>query len=834
MPEIPRPVPECQAEVFLSQGAGFARTGRTAVYGKSRRRHKPLSGFACKKVKYPDNLCLLPLWLNDKKNLSFTGLFMRRVYRFLVGVFYSFPVQLLLNNFKRNQVLILCWIILFAMITGNFGKYLGIPYLFLDPEYLNKVNFTSFFMLGVAAAGFTTAFHITSYIMDGHRFSFIGTLPRPFTKFSLNNSLIPIVFMGVYIYQIIRFQVNNQHTTGELLITNLAGLLSGYVLMKLMFFAYFWITNKDIFKYVVCRIDEKLKQNVKVTRASAIKKLDIARKNQVHVENYLDYDFKIKKVEETSFYDRKTILQVFDQNHFNLVVIEILIFALVLVLGIFKDYPSFQLPAAASFMIFLTIFVMLAGAFEYWFGNWAATTSLIIFLIINHLVGKDFFTKRYEAFGLTYTAQPAPYTVDALKQLNDTATIEHDRQVTLAILETWHKKFPAGEKPPLIFLCVSGGGKRAALWTLAALQHADSITAGKLMDNSVLITGASGGLLGACYYRELVLRKKTGQPVNPYSPIHREKISTDNLNPLIFSLLANDLFVGFTTFEYAGNHYLRDRGFTFEEQLNQNTEGFMDKPIRAYDEPERQSLIPMVILTPTVVNDGRKLFIGARPVTFMNADILSHSGYNQSKISGVDFHRLFKDQGAENLRFLSALRMSATFPYITPNTTLPTTPPIQIMDAGISDNFGLSDAVRFLYAFKDWIAEHTSGVVFVSIRDSPKLSTITPKEGQTIMDALTQPISTVYNNFENFQDINSDLLIGHAGSWFKGRIDRVDIQYQAESYVPILQEMDSIRQNNARASLSWRLTTREKNNVVENLNSTANQAQFEKLQKLLR
>ena len=62
--------------------------------------------------------------------------------------YYSFPLQLLFNNFKRNHVLLLCWILLIAMITGNFGKYLGIPYLFLDPEYLNEVNFTSFFFVG--------------------------------------------------------------------------------------------------------------------------------------------------------------------------------------------------------------------------------------------------------------------------------------------------------------------------------------------------------------------------------------------------------------------------------------------------------------------------------------------------------------------------------------------------------------------------------------------------------------------------------------------------------------------------------------------------------------
>src|SRR5690606_15672458 len=183
-------------------------------------------------------------------------------------------------NLKRNIVLIFCWGILFAMITGSFGKYLGIPYLFLDPEYLNKVDFRSFFIIGLVIAGFTTAFHISCYIIDGHRFSFVGTLTRPFTKFALNNSVIPVAFMITYIYQIIGFQINNEYTTASGLALNLTGLIGGYILMTVIFFLYFRFTNKDIFKYVVCRIDEQIKQKVKVTRASAMKKLDIARKKQ--------------------------------------------------------------------------------------------------------------------------------------------------------------------------------------------------------------------------------------------------------------------------------------------------------------------------------------------------------------------------------------------------------------------------------------------------------------------------------------------------------------------------------------------------------------------------
>lgn len=757
---------------------------------------------------------------------------MVRTKKILEGIFYSFPLQLLLNNLKRNHVLLLCWVILFAMVTGSFGKYLGIPYLFLDPEYLNKVNFTSFFIMGLVTAGLTVAFHITCYITDGHRFSFIGTVAKPFTKFSINNSIIPLAFVIIYLFEIIRFQLNTEYSSREQIFFNISGYILGFVLMTSLLFVYFWFTNKDIFKYVICQIDEKIKQNVQVTRASAMRKLDIARKKQVRVDYFLDL-LKVRKVEDTGFYDRATIIQVFDQNHFNLVVIELFIFGFVLILGVFKDYAAFQLPAAASFIIFLTIFIMLAGAFSYWFGGWSVTTALILFLFVNYLSEKNFFDKKYEAFGLNYGAPETPYTIAHLQQLNDSTATKKDRAQVLTALKNWRKKFTGDEKPKMVFTCVSGGGKRAALWTLTALQAADSLTRGSLMNNTMLITGASGGLIGAGYFRELKFQEKLNNPSMPYAERHLWQLSTDNLNPIIFSLLANDLFVGFTKFEYNGRFYAKDRSYTFEEQLNQITEKLMDKPLKSYRDPELQSLIPMMILSPTVVTDGRRLYISSLPVSFMNSDLLGYSEYTNPKISGVDFQKLFENQEGENLRFLSALRMSATFPYITPNTTLPTDPPIEIMDAGISDNFGISDAVRFLYAFKEWIAENTSGVVFLSIRDSPKLSPVAKKKGQSLIDNFYQPISSVYNNFENFQDITNDHLIGYANTWFSGPIHRVDIEYRAETYTETFSKMDSIRQNNARASLSWRLTTREKQGIISNIHTPSNRESLEKLKTLL-
>ncbi|MCU0382590.1 MAG: D-aminoacyl-tRNA deacylase [Cyclobacteriaceae bacterium] len=438
---------------------------------------------------------------------------MAKFKNYFSAFWYSFPIQLLFNNFKRNQFLILFWIVLLAMITGAFGKYMGIPYLFLDPEYLNKVNFTSFLFVGIATAGFTMAFHVTCYISDGHRFSFVGTLPKPFTKFCLNNSILPLTFLSIYLYEMIVFQINNQYTSTLQVFLNISGFLVGFVFMSAAFLLYFGYTNKDIFKYVVCRIDEKIKQKVHLTRASAMKKLDIVRKKQVRVDNYLGFNFRFKKVEETSFYDKSTVLQVFDQNHFNLVVIQSLIFVFVLILGIFKDYAAFQLPVGASFMIFLTILIMLTGAFAYWFGGWSLTAGLVVFIFINWLTGEKFFDKTYQAFGLDYNKTPVAYNIKTLAAVNDSLIQEQDKALTLKALNNWRAKFPASKKPKMVFVCVSGGGKRAALWSLNALQQADSLSGGKLVEQTMLITGASGGLIGASYFRELKLREKLGKPV---------------------------------------------------------------------------------------------------------------------------------------------------------------------------------------------------------------------------------------------------------------------------------------------------------------------------------
>ena len=85
-----------------------------------------------------------------------------------------------------------------------------------------------------------------------------------------------------------------------------------------------------------------------------------------------------------------------------------------------------------------------------------------------------------------------------------------DKQNMIGILERWKAKQDSA-KPLLVVVNTSGGGHRSATFTMSVLQHLDSITHGDIMKKIFLVNGASGGMIGATYFRELYLQKLKGK-----------------------------------------------------------------------------------------------------------------------------------------------------------------------------------------------------------------------------------------------------------------------------------------------------------------------------------
>src|SRR3569623_904635 len=252
----------------------------------------------------------------------------------LRNILYSFPVQLLLNHLKRNYVLLFFWLILFGIITGHLGNFLGLRHLFLSPEYLGESGFWSFSIMGIALGGFTMIFHSTTCLMDMHLFLFVGTLSRPFVKFCLNNSVIPLTYLITYIVSTFRFQCIEQQNTLANVFIKILGLLLGFMVISLAMFMYIAITNTDIFTYRSKSMSRRLKQAF-FYRVSLIRRLLFANKDTFSVKSYLETPFRVGYTKDLDkYHDPVVILKIFNQNQFHLIVFEVMAVALLLALGL--------------------------------------------------------------------------------------------------------------------------------------------------------------------------------------------------------------------------------------------------------------------------------------------------------------------------------------------------------------------------------------------------------------------------------------------------------------------------------------------------------------------
>lgn len=740
---------------------------------------------------------------------------------------YFFPLQLVLVHISRNHIILLLWAMLFGYVTNQIGLEYGVPYLFLDPEYMGQVSYWSYFIMGLATGGFIMAFHITSYITDCRKFSFIATLSKPFYKFSVNNSGIPLAFIVTHAYCIFMFRYKNEFGSTGQIVGFVAAYLFGVFTFITLTMTYFFSANRDITHF-------NTKPRIKPSRLK-IKRIKLeggkqwtpdvkSYKTEVdwNVEMYLSHPFKMALARDTEHYDRVLLLRVFRQNHNSAFVFTVLLFISLLLFGYFRDYKYFQIPAGACIFMMATMVVMLAGAIYAFFRKWTSTFIIGMVVLANFLSNYDFFRVKNYAYGLDYSATPAVYSDSILcRPDNKNINYNNDKRETIKVLENWRtRQVVAGnKKPKFVIINASGGGQKASLWTFYSLQMADSLLNGRLLPNTQFMTGSSGGMVGLAYIRELYLRKQLGQPINLYDRQYFDNIGKDILNTMAASIAFNDLFIRLQHFRYDDKIYTKDRGSAFEQQLIANTDGYLEHNLGYYTEPEKKAMIPTMVFTPTIINDGRRLVISSQYMSYLT-DNSSHNFVNNPNITeDVEFLRLFQKQGATNLRFTSAIRMSGSFPYILPSVTLPTTPEMQIMDAGLRDNYGLKTALRYIYTFKEWIRANTSGVIIIQTREAKTENGKSIPIKQSMIESITSPVGNLYANIFKTQDYTLDELLSYSSEWANMPVDVINL------------ELSDVK--NDHVSLNLHLTSLEKERVRNAIKRPENQRAIDDLRKLL-
>lgn len=737
-----------------------------------------------------------------------------------VQLLYFFPLQLLFVHLKKNQQLLIFWLILFLAIYGQIGVKYGIPYLFLAPEYLGKLTFSSYLIVGFAFGGFVIAFNIASYIMNGFRFPFLATLSKPFLKYSINNSFIPLLFMISYIILAYNFLEKNEAFSQTEVFYRLLGFIVGYLTFVILSMSYFMATNQSFESLFGKELSKILKADDEKDKPTSI--LHNKKENSWYnksgnqklwrIETYLSSTFKVKYTRSFEHYDEQMLSQVFRQNHLNASRFEIVVILSIIILGLFRENELFVIPAGASIILLFTMLLMITSAIRSWIRGWTFPLIVGVLILVNQLSKYNNFYYENRAYGIDYSEK---VSYPEKEEHYDWEQINKDKLKTYEMLQNWSNKNKVGnKKPKAIFFAASGGGARAALWSFIALQHLDSLTQGKLMEQTIMGTGSSGGMIGSSYFRELRWRADSGS-LNPYSKKYQKDMGKDMLNPIIFNLTVNDALIRTQRFSYEGQMHWKDRGYVFEKTLLKNTRGYLDKKLSDYAEAEKQALIPSLIFSPSIVNDGRRLLISTLPLSFITEN--KQKGVSEN----IDYLSYFKDNDPLDVRFSSVLRMNSSFPYITPTVSLPTNPSIEVFDSGLRDNYGIKTLLNYIFHIKGWLEKNTSGIIIIQIRDGLKnSSTLNRNKKQSIVNEILSPFGSLYGNWFEVQDYNNDELLSYTSEWYSGEVDLINYQLNKgpDNYI----------------SLSWHLTAKEKEQIINSLNLTENKEAEKQLLTLLK
>ena len=739
----------------------------------------------------------------------------------LRSIYRSFPVQLLLLHLRTNFLLLGMWLLLLFMMSGGLGQQLGLQYLFLDPEYLGETGYFSFLIVGLAFGFFTMSWNLSTYLLLGGYFNFLASLARPFFKFCINNALLPLGIFLTYCGLLLSFHDGMGYARTQ--VEALSGLVVGPVTSLFIYSIYFNLTNRDITYYTGGREEPPHRGpgrrgalGYRPYRASPLgPQLVNLHDNPFDVRFYLGSDLRAKRVRSVAHYDSGLLRNIFRQNHVNALVLQFVTIAILIVLGLLIEQPTFQIPAGASFFILFSLFVSIIGAVSYWFSEWRVTLLVLLLLLVNFLTSTPLFDHGNQAYGLSYDTR-VPYTLDTLRELHRPQVVREDMAATEAILDRWRAKQPT-DRPKLVILCASGGGLTASLWATHVAQSIEACSEGRLLESTALMTGASGGLLGLAYLRA-TYRDKATFPGRGQERLRRA--GEDLLNPVAFSIVSNDIFLPFRRVTVGDDRYRRDRGYAFERAYNQATDYLLSRPLADYREQERTAEVPLLFVTPSIVEDGRRMVISPQGVSYMMAPpVSSHPGVPLAP-DMVDFRRLFRAQEADSLRLSAALRANASYPYVLPQVTLPSEPSIRLMDAGYRDNYGIASAARFVHVFRDWIEANTSGVILVQL--SAFREQRVPQDGRRgVIGGLFSPLG-VAGNILSLQILDQEeLLAGLYRSLGPDRFHLFRFNYQPREDDPL------------RTSVSLHMTESEKVQVLQALDEPEQQRRIDALLGLL-
>jgi len=221
-----------------------------------------------------------------------------------------------------------------------------------------------------------------------------------------------------------------------------------------------------------------------------------------------------------------------------------------------------------------------------------------------------------------------------------------------------------------------------------------------------------------------------------------------------------------------------------------------------------------------LVEDSRRLLIsnldlgGLAVPTAYGWDDKAVPGSYPLDMPSIEFFRLYPN--ASEFKVGTAARMSATFAVVSPAIRLPARPSRRVVDAGYFDNYGMDVISHWLIQNKQYVVDHTSGVLVIQIRAYPletdglSFEHVKPDPFTTIISAVSAPVEALVTARGSAAYHRNNELLGVLNQAFNSEGRPKD--YFATAVFEL----------NGSAALSWYLPGSEKTDISKGFYENVN------------
>jgi Patatin-like phospholipase len=338
----------------------------------------------------------------------------------------------------------------------------------------------------------------------------------------------------------------------------------------------------------------------------------------------------------------------------------------------------------------------------------------------------------------------------------------------------------------VIVVAASGGGIKAAGWTTRVLTGLEENNPRTFGDSVRLISAVSGGSVGAMYFVSEYDADGKGLPSDTATlenAVARSEASS--LDDIAWGLVYPDFFRTFLpVFRQL------DRGKALEASLTRelpNRKHHLWSPLADWREGVLDGWRPAIVFNATVTESGERLLLGTTD--------LSHSP-GRTSLGNPEFPQ-FADQ---DISLVTAARLSATFPYVSPAARPDVDgTQVHVVDGGYTDNYGMATLLAWLDDALRSTGNQIRSVLVIEIRASPPASEPPPLSWHGWPFQSYAPVSTMLNVRDIAQisrnEEQLDLLRRYAA------LCNVDIGDAVFEYPP------------ENAPLSWHLSPNDKKEI---------------------